>query len=484
MVRRRECGCCSGRASGFALRAMPDKRGSLGNSRGNVTHGAGSALCEAGTCPTQGADLRGCKVVLLGDRTLGVPGARGFFRPGFSLLELIIVICIIAVLVALMQGGLHQAWESSCDVECKANLYRLYQALRMGRDAVLPNPKYWVGFVENFGGEYSLLCPRGDAHMMDLDDAPVPGDSIPEDEGGGQIFRPPDPDDQKQNVQFMQPPPSVHFRGKGGNGDLESDTRIRTFLEKEEFRLPVSVQVNITGPGRYDSKGQMTSGTVDAGTVVNCIFVHFDPVGSGPAETSGSLSLTQEIIGIICLDSQLNRTDNVLGHEGTVYPNGKGSRGFENNAEVVSLSADKRTLIIHRFHSTHPGEQARILVECPEEKEDEGQLPDGGWGSDGGYGLKHGYSVGGPTSYGMNSQAAAPGALPGQVLLVEYRRALVDVDAQGLDDDLEEMLAPRHQGMLNVLFMEGAVRSMAPEELLRNPSIWQPKFRIDLDREP
>jgi hypothetical protein len=57
LFRRYDCCCCSGRPSGFALRATPDKPGSLRNSNRNVTHADGSTLFHPGICPAHGDKL-------------------------------------------------------------------------------------------------------------------------------------------------------------------------------------------------------------------------------------------------------------------------------------------------------------------------------------------------------------------------------------------------------------------------------------------
>jgi len=381
-----------------------------------------------------------------------------------------VVIAIIAVLLAMLMGGVQLAWECAYDVQCKMNLHRLYQALHMGRDSVLPDPRFWVGFIETMGAQEALLCPSGDRCLPDPVEAmkqrlptPIVGDPMDDD------VVLPLPDDSSvpdQNLVLMDPPASVVI---GTNGALESSTMIRAFREREDYALPSTVRVNITAPGYFDSTAKMTGGSVGDGQRVNCYFVHFDPVRSGPGTSSGSMTFPGDILGIICLDGQLNLSDSTLGYPGTKYPTGTSSRGFESGQDIISLSQDMRTVIINRFYSSTVGEQMRVIVEC-KKKDDKpyaGNEPsEYGWGSDGGWEPVPRFNVGGPTSYGMNGQSTSAGLWPGQVLLVEYRRALVDVDGKGLDDKLEDLLAPRHMGKVNVLFGDGEVRDMLPAELL------------------
>ena len=385
--------------------------------------------------------------------------AAGPASPAFTLMELLIVIAIIAVLLAMLMGGVQLAWECAYDVQCKTNLNRLYQALHMGRDSVLPDPRYWVGFIETMGAQQALLCPCGDSHLPDLVEEPLPTPLAGDPTDDDAVLPPPDdsslPD---QNVVLIDPPASVLI---GANGALESNTLIRAFPERDNYALPATVKVNITAPGYFDSYAKMTGGSVGAGQRVTCYFVHFDPVGCDPSTSSGSMTFSGDILGIICRDSELNASDGVLGHPGTEYPTGTGSRGLESGQDIVTLSQDRRTVIINRFYSTTVGEQMRIIVECKKEEQ-----PEHGWGADGGWELEPRFNVGGPTSYGMNNQVTSAGLWPGQILLVEYRRTLVDVDGQGLDDKLDDLLAPRHWGKVNVLFGDGEVRGMFPAELL------------------
>jgi hypothetical protein len=182
--------------------------------------------------------------------------------------------------------------------------------------------------------------------------------------------------------------------------------------------------------------------------VVNCTFLFFDPVGSENATSSGAIVMSGEIIGIICTDARLNATDAILGRPGTLYDNGRGSRGFESGAEKVTLGDDRRTFTINNFQATFPGENVRILTV-------------GGAGG---------------SSYGMNNQVAPASASPSQILLLEYGRGVADVNGVGGDDDFYKEVAPRHFGLVNILFVEGKVESLAPEDLdpPTHPKLWKP----------
>jgi prepilin-type N-terminal cleavage/methylation domain-containing protein/prepilin-type processing-associated H-X9-DG protein len=80
--------------------------------------------------------------------------------------------------------------------------------------------------------------------------------------------------------------------------------------------------------------------------------------------------------------------------------------------------------------------------------------------------------TGGSTSYGMNSKVSARIASH-QILLIEYEKPLVDVDA----DFFDEWFAPRHRGLANVLHADGSVsvqyRRMVDPRVMR--SLWAPQ---------
>jgi prepilin-type N-terminal cleavage/methylation domain-containing protein len=397
---------------------------------------------------------------------------RGPSGRGFTLLELLIVIAIIGILLALLMATVSTAWDFAYDTQCRQNLNQLHKALHMGPNAILPNPIYWVGFAEAMGAQASLLCPMGGGAQMQgvnvttkpvtppVQDVPEPPDDSPP--------PPYDPNPPEQDVGAMNPPVSVII---GTNGHLESNSLIREFREKKNFVLPSSVQTNISSPGKYDGGTHFkpyTGGSVPAGTKINCYFLHFDPVGSTLAETTGQLNFSGKILGVVCQDAALDATDSLLGNSGTAYPTGQKSRGFENNAEIVELSSDMHSFTIIRFKSTTVGEQCRIIVDATSQDPTTGggggstSSIAAGWTID----VDDEYGPGGPTSYGINKFVNSSDAIPGQVLLVEYDRALVDISLASTStakDVLTKFLRPRHQGRLNVLYVEGFVDSLEPD---------------------
>ena len=358
---------------------------------------------------------------MLSGFAFGSRSGRDTVRRGFTLTELLIVLAVIVLLAAILIPSMSAAREHARDTACKSNLYRLSQVLHAGSGLAVPSPYGWVGTALARGAGGILRCPKDTSEGS----AGSGGGVI----GGG-------------NIEQIAPPPSVRFDA------CESDTLIRTFPEAQGFVLPVDVTVNITQPGAYgNSYG--TAGVIPAGTMVDCQFLFYDPVGGGPAQTSGSITMGGEILGIICLDGQLDATDAVLGLPGTTYATGQASRGFESGAEFVTLESDRRTLTIQQYSTTTAAEQVRILTVV------------GGGGS---------------SSYAMNAQVNYASPRMDQLMLLEYKKTVAKFgQALPADNDVfSDWIAPRHFGRLNAALVNGSVSSYYPQEVQPdlNGNLW------------
>ncbi len=70
------------------------------------------------------------------------------------------------------------------------------------------------------------------------------------------------------------------------------------------------------------------------------------------------------------------------------------------------------------------------------------------------------------TSYGMNRYADQLNGGEGKILLMDYEQAIVNAGPDApLDDGWDLLQAPRHLGKSNVLFANGAVQLMDPDEI-------------------
>jgi len=354
-----------------------------------------------------------------GSRRLSLPVAgAGGRRGGYTLVEVMVVIAIIIILVSMLMPFMDGMRERGYVSLCQNNLEKISQALATsssGAGGRRPTDAGWVLAATAYGSKEILVCPKGSYRG---------GSSSVEITGDVKVVPAPD---------ICKP---------SSNPALEDNKIVWMFQERQAYPLPSSVTVDIVNPGRYDNNYNRQPGTIAAGTTVDCHFLHYDPVGSQNASTTGQvIKFSDEILGIICVSSTLDASDAVLGSPGTVYGTGVGSRGFENNAEMVSLSDDRRSFLIHQFHSTYPGEEVRILTR-----------------------------PGGQASYGVNNKVLAVMSKPEQIYIVEYERSQVNID----DPKWTAYTAPRHFGRSNALMVNGSVRLLSKEELDRDNGNWRP----------
>jgi hypothetical protein len=160
------------------------------------------------------------------------------------------------------------------------------------------------------------------------------------------------------------------------NGAWESNTQIRAFSELQQVvlasPLPLDISVPGTSPGAADSN--LSPATLQAGTTVNSYALHFDVVGSLPTqnakEATGSITFSDDVLGLIALSDTLNSTNAILGLPGVIYSNGA-DHGLELNpagtgtSDVVTLSADRRTVTVDLQNASFP-DDLRIVTAVPE----------------------------------------------------------------------------------------------------------------------
>lgn len=361
-------------------------------------------------------------------------------REGFTLVELLVVISIIGVLISLLLPAVQTVREAGRSAHCKKNLHDFHIAhsqlvAKLGENATLGIASRWT----------STLLP----YMQDVSSMYVCPDDIREDSGSGGSGQ----GVEGPIVMEGEIPPSLVFdHPNRPNSSIASNNTARLYLEQSDYTLPRSVRVDINRPGYYGSRGDLSGGSIPAGTRVDVYFLHFDPVGRQSATIeNGRINFSAEILGVICMTQNLHSSDGTLGNPGTSYPNGQNARGFEMGAEQVELSGDMRSFILHRFHSTFPGEQARILTK----------------------------PGGAPSSYGMNNQVVSlTQSRSTQVMITDYEKAVIDVDMNGnadylWDDQRRRYVNPyvdlRHSGGINVLYCDGSVRSESNRDFF-NPT--------------
>jgi len=332
-----------------------------------------------------------------------------------------VVIAILALLVGILVPSVMGIRDRAIDVMCKANLKHLVDSLRAHREAHGHTSTWsWLDAAQAVGAEAVTVCPLG-SYVA----------------GGTQAKG-----DTSGAVTTISNPPSVVFN------DFESNTKIYMFNERTNYELPTSVTVDISRPGYYPNNYTRTSSVIPAGTVVDCNFVFHDPVGRSRTRVEGSITMTSEILGIICTLGSLDATDGVLGKPGTQYDTGRRARNFEPNAELITVSDDMRTITIHQWKSTYPGENMRILTRPV---------------------------AGGDGSFAMNSQVDSRFPRPGQILLIDYSSSVIYPSNTSTIETMENLVddgrlhLDRH---LNAALTDGTVTEFTPDELMSGDAPW------------
>ncbi|MDP7398793.1 MAG: hypothetical protein QF541_18135, partial [Lentisphaeria bacterium] len=154
----------------------------------------------------------------------------------------------------------------------------------------------------------------------------------------------------------IDPPESVEL------GELESNTTTFVFLEQSDLALTVNVNVDLL-LDELEDPSTATSGTIEAGTVINSYFVHLDPIGSGPLGTIGTINFgDQTILGVVFLSSSLDGTDETLGNPDTAYPTDLGARGIEVTGSDTFVISDDFSSIDIDIRTTLATDQMRVLT--------------------------------------------------------------------------------------------------------------------------
>ena len=156
----------------------------------------------------------------------------------------------------------------------------------------------------------------------------------------------------------ISPPASVELN----TPELESNSEAFVFTERSGVLLNSDLIVDVLDAGTTVTGSNNDSpGPIPSGTLVNSLFLHFDP--SRLASVSGAVTLDQEILGVILSASNLDASDNLLGGLETVYPTGLASRGvvLEASDDSITLSADRRTLT-YNLAAQNSTDQLRIIT--------------------------------------------------------------------------------------------------------------------------
>jgi hypothetical protein len=151
------------------------------------------------------------------------------------------------------------------------------------------------------------------------------------------------------SMDVIPAPPSVDF------DDLESNTLIRVFPERQNVELSQDISVNAVVPGRYEKLADLPepAPTIQAGTVVSSYLLHFDTV-DGDHQVTGKVEFDTEVLGVCVLAEELFASDGMLGAPGTSYPSSSDPEGFIRQLEFgaivddwITIEPDGRSVTLH-----------------------------------------------------------------------------------------------------------------------------------------
>jgi hypothetical protein len=156
----------------------------------------------------------------------------------------------------------------------------------------------------------------------------------------------------------------------------ESNTVIQAFAEQQGLVLlqPVSVDISIPGTSPSATDQNLSPAVIPVGTLINAYSLHFDVVGTRPTnnalEAIGSITFSDDVLGLIALSATLNGSNATLGLPGHTYSSGP-DHGLELNpvgggtSDFVTLSADRRTVTVDLLNASF-ADDLRIVTAVPE----------------------------------------------------------------------------------------------------------------------
>ncbi len=143
--------------------------------------------------------------------------------------------------------------------------------------------------------------------------------------------------------------------------EFDQDHTAFMFLESSNRVLANDLTVNLQGAGTF-RRFSRQSGSIPAGTRVNCYLLHCDPETS-EHRVRGHATFSSEILGVLTDHVRLNETNAALGAGWTLQCDDI-HRGLEStpehNSDVVTISKDRMQL--SATMSTRAIDQIRILV--------------------------------------------------------------------------------------------------------------------------
>ncbi len=141
----------------------------------------------------------------------------------------------------------------------------------------------------------------------------------------------------------LVPPPSSVETGTGAESIV---------FAEQSLVLSSPINVDISGPGAYNSLASLTPGTIAAGTDVSSFYLHsWNSTDIAGTVYSGSITFATPILGVEALSSSLPATNSVLGLPTTTYFTSAVGQGFEFGTQIDSFtwSGDTITYLDETF---------------------------------------------------------------------------------------------------------------------------------------
>jgi hypothetical protein len=145
----------------------------------------------------------------------------------------------------------------------------------------------------------------------------------------------------------LAPTPPANIR----QGVTENNLAVLTFVERQSFPLSEALTVDISLPGMHPVAGDphFTIDTIDAATLIDSYYLHFDPIGQPPNGNavfiSGFVTFDRDVLGIITKNGTLADANALIGLSSVKYPTGdfQGVELFDEGS-YITLSDDLRTV--------------------------------------------------------------------------------------------------------------------------------------------
>jgi hypothetical protein len=145
-------------------------------------------------------------------------------------------------------------------------------------------------------------------------------------------------------------------------GATQSNSTISVFYEKS-LALPAGgVTVDRTATGIVTATGDLSNTVIPSGTFISSHYLHFDAV-TGGTNLTGSVTFSEDILGVIVTQANLDGSNAALGRAGAIYPSAVADVGVELPDDVFTISPDRRTLTVNlKAAGGVPLDNIRVIV--------------------------------------------------------------------------------------------------------------------------